>query len=56
MDLPNGNAFSFEIKTSTNQYECVSTLNECHDGLPLSLGLYAESSPKTEISSAGTKQ
>jgi len=38
MDLPNGNAFSFEIKTSTNQYECVSTLNDYHDGLPLSLG------------------
>jgi hypothetical protein len=52
MDLPNGNAFSFEIKTLTSQYECVSTLNECHDGLPLSLGLYADCSPKTEICSA----
>jgi len=24
MDLPKGNAFSFEIKTSINHYECVS--------------------------------
>jgi hypothetical protein len=56
MDLPNANAFSFEIKTSTNQYECFSTINECHDGLPLSLGLYAERSPKIEICSAETQR
>jgi hypothetical protein len=39
VDVPKGNTLSYEIKTSTNRYEYVSTLDACHDGLPLSLSL-----------------